>query len=299
MPIRILAVWCRSAGWCLTLALLSLASPAGAQQTMDQAWKEIATILRSPPVDAGGYTRFNFPRMDLAVHVGDVTIPAGFALTAWVGFDGTPDSATAMGDLVVTAAELGPVLAELARQSVEVTAVHNHLAGEEPQITYIHFHLMGSAARTARALDAALRLTGAPRPVSPAAPAPVTIDSAAVFTALGKPSGAMAQVGFVLVPGTVTMHGRPVLPALGYASPINVLQVSATRAVATGDFAITAERLPHLLSALATNGITATAVHHHLVGEEPKIYFVHFWADAPLAQLLREIRAALDAVRLP
>lgn len=303
MPRRLPPMIHRSARWCLVLALLVLTRPASAQQPLDQAWKEIATILQSPPVDGGGYVRFNFPRKDLAVHVGDVAIPAPFALTAWVGFDGTPDSASAMGDLVVTAAELGPVLAELARQSVEVTAVHNHLAGEEPQVTYIHFHLMGPAARTAHALDAALRLTGSPRPVIPAAAAAaVTIDSAAVFATLGKhgkASGAMAQVGFVLVPGPVIMHGQSLLPALGYGSPINVLKVSAGRAVATGDFAVTAEQLPHLLSALAGNGVTATAVHTHLVGEEPKIYFVHFWGDAPLTALLRALRAALDATKLP
>lgn len=292
----------QSAGWCLLLALLGLTRSVSSQQPLDQTWNEIAAILQSPPADAGGYVRFNFPRKDLSVRIGDVTIPAPFALTGWVGFDGGPDSATAMGDLVVTAAELGPVLGELARQSVEVTAVHNHLAGEDPQVIYIHFHTMGPAARTARALDAALRLTGTPRPVMPAGAAAVTIDSAAVFAELGKhgkASGAMAQVGFVLVPGAVTMHGGTVLPALGYASPVNVLQVSANRAVATGDFAVTANQLPPLLSALAANGVTATAVHTHLVGEEPKIYFVHFWGDAPLADLLRALRAALDATKLP
>ena len=291
----------QAARW-LVLTLLASTRSLSAQQPLDQTWKEVTAILQSPPVDAGGYVRFNFPRKDLAVYMGDVAIPAPFALTSWVGFDGPPDSAAAMGDLVVTATELGPVLTELAHQSGEVTAVHNHLVGEEPQVTYIHFHLMGPATRTAGALDAALRQTGTQRPVIPAAAGPVTIDSGAVFAALGKhgkASGAMAQVGFVLVPGAVTMHGRPLLPALGYASPINVLQVSANRAVATGDFAVTAGQLPRLLSALGANGLTATAVHHHLVGEEPKIYFVHFWGDAPLADLLRALRAALDATKLP
>ena len=300
MPTRILSSSRRCAAWCLALTLLLLARPASAQQPLNETWKAIADILHSPPVDAGGYVRFNFPRKDLAVRVGQIVIPAPFALTGWVGFDGTPDSASAMGDLVVTAAELGPVLAELARQSLEVTAVHNHLTGEEPQVTYIHFHLMGPAARTAHALDAVLRLTGTPRPVTPAAASAVTIDSTSVFSALGKhgkASGAMAQVGFVLVPGVVTMNGHAVLPALGYASPVNILQISANRAVATGDFAVTAGQLPRLLSALAANGVTATAVHHHLVGEEPKIYFVHFWGDAPLPELLRALRAALDAAR--
>ena len=279
---------------------LVLARPASAQEPTDRAWQDVAGILQSPPVDAGGYIRFNFPRKDLAVRVGSVAVPAPFALTSWVGFDGPPDSATAMGDLVVTAGELGPVLGELARQSVEVTAVHNHLAGESPQVSYIHFHLTGPGVRTARALDGALRHTATPRPVPPAPAGVVTIDSGAVFAALGKhgkASGAMAQVSFVLVTGTVTMHGQPVLPALGYASPINVLQLSRTRAVATGDFAVTAPQLQPLLSALAANGVTATAVHHHLVGEEPRLYFVHFWGDAPLTELLRALRAAVDATK--
>jgi len=273
---------------------------ASAQAPMLQAWEGAGEILQSPPVDAGGYVRFNFPRKDLSVRVGEVAIPAPFALTSWVGFDGTPDSATAMGDLVVTATELGPVLAELARRSVEVTAVHNHLAGEEPRVTYIHFHLMGPATRTAQALDAALRLTGAPRPVVPATGAPVTIDTAAVFAALGKQgkaSGALAQVGFGLVPGVVTMHGQPVLPALGYGSPVNVLQLSPGRAVATGDLAVTGDKVGPVLTALATAGITATAVHSHMVGETPTVYFIHFWGDASLADLLRGLRAGLDAAR--
>ncbi len=284
-------------GLCL---LPALAAPVAAQQPVDPAWQGVAATLQSPPLDAGGYVRFNFPRRDLSVHIGDVAIPASFALTSWIGFDGTPDSAPAMGDIVVTAAELGPVLAELARESVEVTAVHNHLAGEEPQVTYIHYHLVGPAARSAQLFSSALKLTGAPRPVTPAAATPVTIDSAAVFAALGKhgkATGAMAQVGFVLVPGAVTIHGVPVLPALGYSSPVTVLQVSPNRAVATGDFAVTASQLPRLLSALAAGRITATAVHHHLVGEEPRLYYVHFWGDAPLADLLRGLRAALDSTK--
>jgi hypothetical protein len=302
VPIADPSIPVRAACFRLALALLLPAGPAAAQQPLDQVWQAVATTLQSPPVDAGGYVRFNFPRKDLAVHVGDVAIPASFALTSWIGFDGSPDSATAMGDIVVTAAELGPVLAELARRSVEVTAVHNHLAGEEPEVMYIHYHLMGPAAQSAQLFDAALRLTGAPRPVPPAAATPVTIDSAAVFAALGKhgkASGAMAQVGFVLVPGAVTILGKPVLPALGYGSPVSVLQVSPTRAVATGDFAITAGQLARLLPALARNGNTATAVHHHLVGEEPRLYYVHFWGDAPLADLLRGLRAALDATKGP
>ena len=188
----------------------------------------------------------------------------------------------------------------MAKQNIDVTAIHNHLVGESPRVMYIHFHVGGAAVDIARRIDLVARLTGTPRPVARPAVAVLTIDSSAVFQALGKrgrASGAFAQVSFLLVPGPVTLHGRTVVPALGYGSPVNILQVSPTRAVATGDFAVTAPQLEPLLRALAAGGITATAVHSHMVGEQPTLYFVHFWGDAPLAPLLRSLRVAVDAAQ--
>jgi hypothetical protein len=121
-----------------------------------------------------------------------------------------------------------------------------------------------------------------------------------VFRALGTSGtarGAVAQVGFVLVPGAVTLHGRRVVPAMGYASPVSVQRVSDGRAVATGDFAVAADRVEPVLAALAAHGMTATAVHTHLLGERPRLYYVHFWADGPLAELVTGLRAVLDAAR--
>jgi len=285
----------------LSLAVMVLASaPLQAQGGIDSSWAPIGRILQSSPVDGGGYVRFNVPRTDLSVKLGELEIRPGLALTSWVGFAGAAGDAMAMGDLVVTSAELGPVLEQLAESKVDVTAVHNHLVGEEPQVAYIHFHAAGAAENIARRLDAALSRTGAPRPVRPANPAPVTIDSAAVFRALGKQgraNGPMAQVSFVLVRDTVRMNGQAVVPSLAVASPINIQQVTDSRAVATGDFAVSASQLQPLLRALAAHDITATAVHTHLVGETPQIYFVHFWGDANLPDLLRGLKAALDAVR--
>jgi hypothetical protein len=136
--------------------------------------------------------------------------------------------------------------------------------------------------------------------VTAAAPQPLTIDTALVFNTLGlhgRAQGAVAQVSVVLVPGTVTLHGRTVTPALGYGTPINIQMVSVDRAVATGDFTIPAAKVAPVFEALTSHGITATALHSHLVGEEPKLYYMHFWADASLADVLRGLRAALDAAR--
>lgn len=277
-----------------------LPTVAAGQAPLGAPWDSVGRILKTAATPTGGYYRYAWPRRDVTLRIGDVTVSPALALGAWAGFSGEPRNATMIGDLVLTGGELKPVLAELARQRIAVTAIHNHLVGEQPPITYVHFHGQGDALELAGRLDRVLALTGAPRPVAATSSHPVTIDTAQVFSVLGlrgRAQGAVAQVSTVLVPGQVTIHGRAVTPGLGYGSPINIQAAGAGRAVATGDFAVLGPEVTPLLDALASHGITATAVHSHLVGEHPTIYYVHFWADGPLAEVLRGLRAALDAAR--
>jgi hypothetical protein len=287
-----------------TFLLVALSPlPVCAQAPLGAVWDSVGTILRAPGVSTGGYFRYNLPRRDITLTVGDVTVSPALALGSWAGFSGDPLDATVMGDLVLTAAEVTPVLAELAVQQIEVTAVHNHLVGGTPQLTYVHFHGQGVATAVAARLDKVFARTATPRPVAAPAPAPPpTIDTALVFRTLGKSGtarGSVAQVGFVLVPGAVTMHGRTLVPALAYGSPVNVQLVSGSRAVATGDFAVTGDKVNGILAVLAARGVGATAVHTHLIDESPHLYFIHFWADGPLPDVLEAIKAALDAARSP
>jgi hypothetical protein len=283
------------------VSLLGMA-PAGAmgQAALGAPWDSAGRILKTTGTATGGYYRYTWPRRDITLRIRDVTVSPTLALGAWAGFSGDPPNATMMGDLVLTSDELQPVLAELARQRIAVTAIHNHLAGEEPKITYVHFHAEGNALELADRLDRVLAVTHAPRPVVPAPAQPVTIDTAQVFATLGltgRAQGAVAQLSTVLVPGTVTMHGKTVTPALGYGTPINIQAVGPGRAVATGDFSVLGAKVGPVFDALTAHGITATAVHSHLVDEEPRIYYMHFWADGSLPDVLRGLRAALDAAR--
>jgi hypothetical protein len=273
---------------------------ASAQTPLGAPWDSVGRILQTSGLATGGYYRYTWPRRDVTLRIGDVTVAPALALGAWAGFSGDATDATMMGDLVLTSGEVKPVLAELARLQIEVTAIHNHLAGEDPKITYVHFHADGNALELAGRLDRVLARTSAPRPVAPAAAQPVTIDTALVFKTLGlrgRAQGAVAQVSVVLVPGTVTMHGRTVTPALGYGTPINIQVVSPDRAVTTGDFTVLAAKVAPVFDALTAHGITVTALHSHLVGEEPRLYYMHFWADGSLTDVLRGLRAALDAAK--
>jgi len=285
----------------LAVSLLSLAQFAlPAQGPTDPAWQAVGKVLQATPIDGGGYVRFNFPRSDVKLTVGDVAVAPSLLSTAWVGFAGTPAAATAMGDLILLATELPAVTKALAAANIDITAIHNHVGNETPRLTYIHIHAMGAAADLARRFDGVFKMTAIPRPVAAAIAAPVTIDTAQVFAALGKSgksSGAVASLGFMLVNEPVMVNGMTVLPSLGLGTPIVVQQVSPTRAVATGDFSVTAPHVKPIIAALAANGITATALHIHMIGAQPEVYYLHFWGDAPLATLLKGLRAALDAAK--
>jgi hypothetical protein len=285
----------------LALALVAGgAAPAAAQSPAPPPWDSVAAILQSPAVPSVGYVRYNFPRRDFTVRLGDLTLAVPLAAGAWAGFAGTAGEAMVMGDLVVTPAELGPVETALLRQRLDVTGIHNHLVGEQPRLMYVHFHGEGGALDLARRLDSVLAHTATPRPVTPSVAAPVTIDTAAIFRALGtggRAQGSVAQLGFLLVSRTVRWHGRALPPALALATPLNIQAVAPGRAVATGDFAVLESQVAPVLRALAASGIVVEALHSHMVGETPSVYFLHFWADGSLAAVVGGLKAAIDAAK--
>jgi hypothetical protein len=279
------------------LLLLLLPIPLAGQQAV---WDSVGRILQSTPSPAAGYVRFNFPRRDQTLRLGDVTV-SRLALGSWVGFTGTSKKALVMGDLVVTLSELLPVEAAIDSQHLAVTAVHNHLAGETPTILYVHFHGVGPALELARHLDRVLARTTTPRGMAGPTMAPVTIDTSRVAAVLGSPgtaSGAVTQLTYVLVKGAIALGGDTVPAALAAGSPINIQAVTPDRFVATGDFAITQDHVEPVIAALTSHGITATGLHTHLMGEAPQIYFIHFWADGHPEDVLGGIKAALDAGKL-
>lgn len=280
---------------CLILGLPS----AACGQAGTDVWSTIGRTLGTSNVSTQPYHRYNLPRTDLALRIGDIDASA-IGLGAWVGFSGPATDAIMMGDLVVTAEELAPVLAELARQTIDVSAIHNHFAGETPQVYYVHLYGQGNAEDLARRVEGAVALTATPRPVSAPVAQPAQIDTATIFRGLGRSgsaSGSVARVSFQLIEDDVTLAGRTVDPAMGLSSPIVIQMVGANRAVATGDFAVRGSAVPAVVRALAEADITATAVHSHLHDESPPVRYIHFWGDGPLAAVVQGLRSALDAAR--
>ena len=292
-------------GQVLTLVfvgVLNAPANAGCQNAATPAtnWSGVEQVIgRKGTVAPGGVIRFGFPRSDLSVQLDDVRIKPALALGGWAAFKGNPNGQSmVMGDLVLLDDEAAPVMRALQAGGVEQTAVHNHLLREQPHVIYMHIHARGNSQSIARALRDALAQTKTPSPTPAAAPpasAP-ELDTVAIARALrvaGKWNGGVYQVS---VPRRekITDEGMEVPPSMGVATGINFQPTGGGKAAITGDFVLRAGEVNAVIRALRDNGIEVTALHTHMLTEQPKLYFMHFWANDDATKLARGIAAALD-----
>ena len=255
---------------------------------------------RTGTMQPGDVRRYGMPRGDLKVTAAGVAIKPSFALGSWTAFKAQAGGAVATGDLVLTETELGPVIAKLQEGGVEQTAIHHHITQESPRILYVHIHGHGDPVQIATTIRSALALTGTPAPTPPpATPPPVDIDTTAVTTALGHSGRANGGVWQVNVPRqeTIRSGGMDVPPSMGLASVINFQPTGNGRAAITGDFVLLGSEVNPVIKALGSSGIAVTSLHSHMLDEEPRLFFMHFWANADAATLARGLKTALDLTK--
>jgi len=270
-----------------------------------QDWTAVEQAIGRPGVaQPGDVYRFNFPRGDLRVMAAGVRLKPSFALGGWVAFKRVPgaihgDVAMAMGDLVLTESELARVITRLQQGGVEQTAIHHHLIRESPRILYVHIHAMDDPVKVAQTIRAALALTRTPGPSPAAATSAIEIDTAAIARALGYSGRVNGGVYQVSVPRAEPIREGDfeIPPAMGLATAINFQPTGKGKAAITGDFVMVASEVNSVIRALRENGIEAVSLHSHLLGEEPRLFFMHFWANDDAAKLARGLRAALDVTR--
>jgi hypothetical protein len=266
-------------------------------------WKPVDQAMgRSGQVMPGGVYKFSMPRKDLKVTKNGTLVAPGLALGSWAAFKTMGESTMLMGDLVLTEDEIEPVMLKLQQEGIEQTAIHNHLLGESPHVMYMHIEGHGERVALARSLAAAIALTATPPPAATPAPASASadqslgIDKAAIEKTLGyagKVSGGILQFG---IPRSekITEHGMEIPPAMGTATAINFQPTGEGRAAISGDFVLLASEVNPVIKALRANGIDVTALHNHMLNDDPHLYFMHFWANDDAIKLARGLRVALD-----
>ena len=267
-------------------------------QGLDTA--KIEQVLGRPGQKIGDVYKVGFPRTDLHVTVQGVAIKPGLALGSWAAFTGTDKHAMVMGDLVLLEDEVNPVIGKLRAAGFEITAVHNHLLDETPRVMYMHYMGHGAAADLATSLRGALSVSKTPLEKPSAGAAEEAAPPSWVKTvedSLGRKGTLKGGVLSYGVPraDSITMGGTIIAPAAGVAEAIN-FQGADAGVAPTGDFVLTAEEVNPVISALEAHGIRVTALHSHMLTEEPRLFFMHFWAVGPAQSVADGIKAALEKV---
>ncbi len=265
-------------------------------------WDAVAKAIgRSGTEMPGGVYRVGIGRSDLTVTVDGVQIKPSLALGSYLAFQKSGKEAMVMGDLVLLQEEVNPVMKKLIEQGIQITAIHNHLLRATPQVMYMHYQGHGDAAKLAAAVRSALEESKTPlaAPAKAAAQPPIDLDTAAIERTLGaKGTNNSGVYGFSIPRAeAIKEHGATIPPAMGMGTVINFQPTGGGKAAITGDFVLIGKEVNPVLKTLRENGIEVTALHSHMLEEQPRLFFMHFWANDDAQKLAEGLKAALGKVK--
>ena len=276
--------------------------PARAQDTPGDYQAVLTTLARTGDFK-DGVLKVNIPRADLKVTIAQRPAPTPLGFGGWVALTkGTGGAEVMMGDLVLTEDEVNPVMSALLENGLEVTALHNHFFWEQPRIFYMHVHGMGSASDLAQRLKPALALI--PKPPAPApgstppAAAPPALDSASLAKTVGyqgEQSGPVYKITIGRPDIKLQDHGAPINARMGLNTWAAFAGTDADAMVA-GDVAMLDSEVNPVLKALRSSGINVVAIHHHMTGTSPTVFFLHYYGTGPASKLAQGVRAAVDVL---
>jgi hypothetical protein len=294
----------RKVYWLITSVVAAFLNTAAMAQEID--WQKVDDVFGRKAAVSGDVHRYGFPRGDLSVTLDGVAIKPAFALGGWVAFKPAHGGVMAMGDLVLLETEINPVMLKLIEGGLEITAVHNHLLRAAPATFYMHVGGHGDPVKMATVIREALAASKTPlaTTVGAAPPPAVDLDTAQLDQIIGVKGQSNGGVYQFAVPrrDPISEGGMQLAPVgpMGVAQAINFQPTGGDKAAITGDFVLTGEEVNPVIRTLRSNGIEVTALHSHMLDEEPRLFFCHFWANDDAMKLAKGLRAALDkaAVKL-
>ncbi len=293
-----------------SLAALALASatsfaPLRAQQTLDTAAIS-AALSRTGKMMPGDVYRVGLPRTDLHVTIDGLVLKPGFALGGYAVYKAEPQGTLVLGDMVLLPSEVSAVQQSLESSGFAITALHNHLLNEVPHVVYMHYLRVGDAGHMSSDLQKALALTkipvAAPAPSTPAV-APAAADFAGedvidqVLGRKGSVTGGVLSIGAPRAE-TVTLNGMTIPASMGVATAMNFQPADGGRVATTGDFVLIASEVRPVQEALKAHGFLATALHQHMLGDVPTLYYMHFYAVGTPDAIANGLKDGLSHVNL-
>jgi Domain of Unknown Function (DUF1259) len=281
------------------LAVCAAVASATAANAQEIDWQKVDAAIGRGAAVAGDVHRYGFPRSDLQVTVDGVVIRPTLALGGWAAFKPAHGGVMVMGDLVLLDTEIAPVMTRLIENGIEITAIHNHVLRGNPATYYMHIGGHGDPVKLATAIRMALAESKTPLTApTPGIPPVLDLNTDQIDQIIGVKGTNNGGVYAMGVPrrDPITEGGMQVSPVgpMGLATAINFQPTGGGKAAITGDYVLAATEVDPVVKALRANGIEVTAIHSHMLSEQPRLIFLHFWANDDALRLARGLRAALD-----
>lgn len=295
----------KSTRWLIFCLSLGISTSAFAQQSMPADYSAVLSTLGRQGDFKDGVLKVNIPRNDLKVVIDGIAAPTPFGFGGWIALTKGTGMDVMMGDLVLTEDEVNPVMSAILDAGLDVTAVHNHFFFETPRIFYMHVHGHGTPSDLATKIKPALALIGKnpPRnaPSGPGRSIEGKLDSAQlakIIGAEGEQNGAVYKITMGRSDLSIKEMGATINARMGL-NTWAAFYGSDTEAIVAGDVAMLEGEVTPVLKALRSNGLDVVAIHHHMTGTDPTIFFLHYWGKGPPQKLARGVKAAVDVLGKP
>jgi hypothetical protein len=263
----------------------------------------LAQALGGTGAVTGEVCKVSWARSDLHVVADGVPIASFMGVGSWAAFLPHAEGAMVMGDLALRESEVSDVMAGLLERGFEVSAVHSHFAGETPRTKFMHYAGQGAPGLLAAQLKEALAPTRVPPKgptVEPTVKPAETIDCAPLEKLLGKKGEVKAGVCKITLARedlhvTVGLEEKMAMPSgpMGITTWAAFESFGPKEAVVVGDFATTERELNPVLRELLKGGIHILVVHNHMIEEQPRVMFFHYWGRGEPTQLATTLAAGL------
>jgi hypothetical protein len=273
-------------------------TPAHAK-SLDTARIEQLTGAKGKLDTAENVFKVSVPRSDLSVTVAGVKMTPATGYTSWASFTPAGDKTMVMGDMVLQEDQINPVMSVALDNGIEVTALHNHFLWDTPKVMFMHIGGTGDADALATGIGevfARIKETSGGKGQTPHSAfdaGKTTLDPKPIEAIVGVPVEKTGEVYKLTIGRTTQMAGHRVSKTLG-VNTWAVFAGSNDQAIVEGDFAMLEPELQGVLKALRGAGIAITSIHHHMVGESPRIVFLHYWGAGTVAELAKAFKAAVD-----
>jgi len=245
--------------------------------------------------------KISLPRKDVKIVIDGWEASPFMGLTSWVAFKKTGDNLLAMGDIVLFEDEVNPIMSVALENDLAVTALHNHFFYDNPRVFFMHIEGFADAEKLpnsiANIFDEIKKIRSLKPSISTSFGGPQISTSSSISQQMIEEifqTKSQSQDGMIKVTiGRTTEMEEIVSKEMGVNSWA-AFAGTHDNAIVDGDIAVQENELQEVLITLRKANINIVAIHNHMIHENPRMLFLHYWGKGPAKVLAEQVKRAFN-----